>query len=226
MREPCRAASPLTRRQTLQQAAVAAGVAGAVVTSATCRRAPATLKLGQGDTILLQGDLITDAGRDRSEQADANDARAMGWGYALLIGCELLRDHPRTGLKVYNRGISGHKVPDLDERWQEDTIDLQPAVVSILIGGNDIWHKLNGDYDGSVATYETGYRALLETTRVALPHAALVVCEPFVLRCGAVTDEWFPEFDERRAAAARVARDAGTLWVPFQTMFDDAVAAT
>ena len=225
MTEPSPLASPLTRRQMLQQAAVAAGVAGAAVASATCGRPPAAPKLSEGDTILFQGDSITDAGRDRTEQADANDARAMGLGYPLLIGCELLRDHPRTGLEIYNRGISGHKVPDLDGRWQEDTIDLQPAVVSILVGVNDIWHKLNRDYDGSVATYEAGYRALLERTREALPHATLVVCEPFVLRCGAVTDEWFPEFDDRRAAAARVAQDAGTLWVPFQRMFDDAVAA-
>jgi lysophospholipase L1-like esterase len=49
------------------------------------------------------------------------------------------------------------------------------------------------------------------------------VCEPFVLRCGAVKENWFPEFDQRRAAAKRVADSAGATWIPFQTMFDDAV---
>ena len=40
-----------------------------------------------------------------------------------------------------------------------------------------------------------------------------------------MNDTWFPEFDERRAAAREVARDSATLWVPFQSMFDAAVKA-
>lgn len=50
-----------------------------------------------------------------------------------------------------------------------------------------------------------------------------MICEPFVLRCGAVNDKWFPEFDERRAAAKRVAEKAEATWVPFQETFDNAV---
>ena len=33
----------------------------------------------------------------------------------------------------------------------------------------------------------------------------IVICEPFVLRCGAVNDTWFPEFDQRRAVAKKLA---------------------
>jgi lysophospholipase L1-like esterase len=128
-------------------------------------------------------------------------------------------------LKIYNRGISGNKVPDLERRWQADTLDLKPALLSILIGVNDIWHKLNGKYDGTPESYRDGFAALLEKTRQALPKLTLVVCEPFVLRCGAVNDKWFPEFEQRRAFAREVADGAGALWVPFQEMFDDAVAA-
>jgi lysophospholipase L1-like esterase len=51
----------------------------------------------------------------------------------------------------------------------------------------------------------------------------LVICEPFVLRCGAVNDKWFPEFNEYRAAARRVATSFNTVFVPFQTMFDTAI---
>ena len=128
-------------------------------------------------------------------------------------------------MNIYNRGISGNKVPDLDARWQADCLDLKPALLSILIGVNDIWHKLNGRYDGTVESYEKGFAALVRRTRDALPRLNVIICEPFVLRCGAVNEKWFPEFDERRAAAARVAKGAGALWVPFQSMFDKAVAA-
>ena len=77
-------------------------------------------------------------------------------------------------------------------------------MLSILIGVNDIWHTLAGAYQGTVEIYERDYRALLERTRKALPKTRLVVCEPFVLRCGAVNEKWFPQFDAYRASARAV----------------------
>jgi lysophospholipase L1-like esterase len=50
-----------------------------------------------------------------------------------------------------------------------------------------------------------------------------VICEPFVLRCGAVNEKWFPEFDRYRAAARKVADQNNAPFVPFQSMFDEAV---
>ena len=95
--------------------------------------------------------------------------------------------------------------------------------MSILVGVNDIRHTFDGSYNGTTEDYEKGYAALLARTRKAMPYTRIVVCEPFVLRCGAVTDAWFPEFDLRRAAAHRVAQTAGADWVPFQSMFDAAL---
>lgn len=180
--------------------------------------------LAAHQTLLFQGDSITDAGRDRSRDVH-NDASAMGRGYAYLAMCRLLTDSPGLGLRVYNRGISGHRVPDLRQRWTADCLSLEPHVLSILIGVNDLWHKLDGRYSGTVLDYETGYRELLETTRRALPAAMLVLCEPFALRCGAVTQRWFPELDERRSVAATLAREFGAVFVPFQAAFERAVEA-
>jgi lysophospholipase L1-like esterase len=194
---------------------------GAAAVSALAPAARAA-SLPKGGVLLFQGDSITDVGRDR-ERLEPNDARAFGRGYPLLIGSRLLDERAGDDLKIYNRGISGNKVPDLDARWQKDCLDLKPDVLSILIGVNDIWHKLNGRYDGTVETYEKGFAALLERTKKALPNVRLVVCQPFVMRCGAVNDSWFPEFDQRKAAAERVAKKAGATWVPFQDMFDQAV---
>lgn len=178
----------------------------------------------RASTILFQGDSITDAGRDRGGRL-RNDAAAMGRGYAYLAMCRLLADRPGSGLAVYNRGISGDRVPDLSERWGTDCVALQPDVLSILIGVNDLWHKMEGRSSGTVAQYESGYAELLEQTRRALPRTRLVLCEPFALRCGAVTERWFPEFDERRAVAARLAQRSGAAFVPFQDVFDRALRA-
>ena len=211
----------LTRRGWLELT-LAAGSAWVVGGSVAADVSAAeTDALQKGGVILFQGDSITDAGRDRKRE-EPNNARGFGQGYPLVVASYLLGTRPEAELKIYNRGISGHKVPDLDRRWQKDTIDLQPDILSILVGVNDIWHKLSGKYEGTVESYESGYTALLERTRKALPQTRLVVCEPFVLRCGAVNEKWFPEFTRRREAAKRVAEEAGAVWVPFQTMFDDA----
>lgn len=175
-------------------------------------------------TILFQGDSITDAGRDRSRH-EANEAGAMGNGYAYLAMARMLADRPKLGLSIYNRGISGNRVPDLEARWSVDCVELAPNLLSILIGINDLWHKLEGRYSASVQDYEVGYRALLNETRRALPRTTIVVCEPFVLRCGAVTERWFPELEQRRAVAGKLASELGTAFVPFQSVFDAALRA-
>jgi lysophospholipase L1-like esterase len=178
--------------------------------------------IGENTCILFQGDSITDTERDRNRAAP-NDAAAMGNGYAYLAMARLLADHPRLGLRVFNRGISGNRVPDLAQRWSVDCSSLEPDVLSILIGINDLWHKTEGRYSGSVRDYETGYRALLEQTRRALPQVRLVIGEPFALRCGAVTERWFPEFEERRQVAVELASEFGAPLVAFQSAFDRAI---
>ena len=222
-----------TRRGFLQMAACAGvtalGGASVLPVSGCSSMAGGSSRRSSGgliranNVILFQGDSITDAGRDRSREKNPNDVRALGSGYAFLTAAQLLSEYPAEGLKIYNRGISGHKVFQLAERWDKDCIALKPNVVSILIGVNDIWHKLNGQYDGTLEVYERDYRALVERTRAELPGVKLVICEPFVLRCGAVTEKWFPEFDGFRAAAKRVAAGFGAVFVPFQSAFDDAV---
>lgn len=176
-----------------------------------------------GDVVLFQGDSITDAGRSREHAQEANSQPALGTGYAWLAAGGLLVDRAGEDLKVFNRGISGNKVFQLADRWEQDCLALEPDVLSILIGVNDIWHARGGNYDGTVEIYERDYDALLLRTRAALPKVELIICEPFVLRCGAIDDSWFPEFDGYRAAARRVADAHRTTWVAFQEMFDEAI---
>lgn len=183
------------------------------------------LMLNKQDVILFQGDSITDAGRNKKSPV-ANEG--LGHGYPHFIAESLHGDYPDLNLQIHNRGISGNKVPDLDRRWQKDCLEIEPKILSILIGVNDIWHKLGGRYDGTAETYRDGFAALLKRTREALPATTLVICEPFVLMSGTVKqneDKWFPEFTTRRQYAKEVADGAGAIWVPFQTMFDDAVAS-
>jgi lysophospholipase L1-like esterase len=140
-----------------------------------------------------------------------------------MAASKLLVSNPELELSLYNRGISGNKVHQLASRWDKDCLSLKPDVLSILIGVNDIWHGLNGKYDGTVQTYEDDFLKLMESTRKALPDTKFIICEPFVLKCGAVNDKWFPEFDKYRASAKKVATQSGAIFIPFQSMFDQAI---
>jgi len=175
--------------------------------------------LKNSNVILFQGDSITDAGRNR-EVKDPNNQSALGGGYAFLAAAELLNTFPTKNLKIFNKGISGNKVYQLAERWQTDCIDLKPAVLSVLIGVNDYWHKHNGNYDGTVETYEKDFRALLRRTKEALPETKLVICEPYaVLGCKAVDGTWFPEFDQYRIAARKLAGEFDAIFIPYHDIF-------
>ena len=179
--------------------------------------------LSRGDVILFQGDSITDDGRSRETADEPNIQTTLGNGYAWLAASGLLVAGSPGRLSIYNRGVSGDRVAHLAKRWEDDCLALQPDVLSILIGVNDAWHEALATGPGTAATYEEEYDALLTRTRETLPDVALVVCEPWVLKCGFVDDSWFPMFDGYRAAAKRLADKHGATWVPFQSMFDEAL---
>lgn len=177
----------------------------------------------KGGVILFQGDSITDAGREKNRELP-NNPQSFGSGYAFLAASALLNDFPGMNLTLYNRGISGNKVYQLAERWKKDCLDLNPDLLSILIGVNDYWHKRNGNYGGTVQVYENDYRALLQKTKEHLPEVKLVICEPFaVLNTSAVDDSWIEPMKEYQAAAKKIAAEFDAVWVPFQKVFDEAV---
>ncbi len=179
--------------------------------------------LGHGNVVLFQGDSITDAGRDRNNGA-FNNSGALGYGYPLFAGAGMLEKYPELDLKVTNKGISGNKVYQLAERWDTDCLSIKPDVLSILIGVNDLWHKLTGNYNGTVDVYHNDYIALIERTLKALPGIKLIICEPFAVPgVKAVDDKWYPEFYSYQKAAKEIAEKFSAVFVPFQKVFDEAI---
>ena len=225
-----------SRRKFFKASGAALGIAGLAGLSfpsearAAIWSAAKHVLIEKNDLVLFQGDSITDAGRNREKAAMPNNQTAMGTGYASLAAAEMLVDRPKDGLKFYNRGVSGNKVYQLAERWDTDCLDLKPNVLSILIGVNDFWHTIDPrqNYKGTVEVYEKDYVALLKRTVKALPKVRLIIGEPFAIRNStgsrwAVDDKWFPEFDQYRAAAARVAKLFRAVFIPFQSVFDEAL---
>lgn len=180
------------------------------------------IELKKDQIILFQGDSITDAGRNKEEMG-FNTAKNLGTGYPVFAGAALLNKFPSLNLKIFNKGISGNKVFQLAERWDHDCIDIKPDILSILIGVNDIWHKLNGRYDGTSEIYRRDYIALLGRTKKALPDVKLIICEPFAVKgVKAVDDKWYPEFYEYQRAAREIAERFDAVFIPYQNVFDEA----
>ena len=176
-----------------------------------------------GTTILFQGDSITDAGRDRSGYYP-NNLRGMGSGYVYQIVAELLAQHPGDEVKCYNRGISGNKVYQLADRWSDDCLNLNPQILSILIGVNDYWHTLSSGYQGTPEVFDKDLRALLQRTQEAIPGIKLILGEPFAVKGGtAITPEWSEGFPPYQKIIRQIATDFNAAFVPYQSVFDDAL---
>jgi len=172
-------------------------------------------------TILFQGDSITDAGRSR-EQLHPNSGHGLGFGYAGQVASGMLARCPQADLKFLNRGVSGNRVTDLLCRWRPDAIHLKPDWISILIGVNDTWHRAKSDCGTTVELYERLYRLLLQETRKELPGVRFVLCEPFALPVGGFEAAWMDELRERSQVVQRLAGEFDAVYVPFQSLFDEA----
>ena len=175
-------------------------------------------------TILFQGDSITDAGRSREDDMNA------GLGYPTLIKGELGYEYPNQYI-MYNRGISGNRVVDVYARIKADIINLKPDVMSILIGVNDVWHEFGHHNGVDAEKYFKIYSMLIEEIKAALPDVKIMILEPFVLR-GDGTDNTQDEPDKwnifhtevlKRAEKARkIAETYNLPFIPLQDKFEEA----
>lgn len=182
-----------------------------------------THRQDDGFTFLFQGDSITDGNRTRNN--DWN--HVLGHGYQYIIASRLWYDLPAKGLHFFNRGISGNTITDLTTRWQKDTLDIKPDVLSILIGINDISALIKGDNNYTTARYEKGYSNLLQQTKLQLPGIQFVLCEPFILPVGKVKEQWelySAEIKKRQDIVKRLSEEHKAVFVGFQDAFDKALS--
>lgn len=177
------------------------------------------LKLKHNDTVLFQGDSITDGARGRN--SDLN--HILGHGYQYILAGKLLADNPGKNVAVINRGISGNRVSDLFGRWQEDCLDLKPTVLSILIGINDIAFKYINGSGSDPDRYEKIYCNLLDEVLERNPDTFLVIMEPFygVNPDPDIHAHYALRIDAIRAKAKAVADKYNAVFVPLQDVFDD-----
>lgn len=180
---------------------------------------------GKGLKVLFQGDSITDGGRSRNN--DWN--HVMGHGYAYLVSSALWYDFSGLDLMFYNRGVSGDKISDLETRWQEDTFDLKPDLISILVGVNDLDQIVEKKY--TIEDWKTAYTNIIKKTSFSLPDAKIILCEPFLLPYAEMTRiDWTKEkaashgrvMAKMQNIVSQLAMTYNLTFVPLQKTFEEA----
>ncbi len=181
-------------------------------------------KKKNGLVFLFQGDSITDGNRGRN--ADPN--HIMGHGYAFSIASRTGCDFPEKNLKFINKGISGNKVTDLANRWKKDALDLNPDVLSILVGINDTSSNIDLSPNGSPVTpelYDETYRSILDQSVKQNPEIILVLNQPFIFKNTSTTKNWEQrrnDLIERQKIVEKIAVDYNAVFVRLQDVFDAA----
>lgn len=213
-----------SRRNFLKKASLAgaAAIAAPGIGSASVKEENYLPDDGAGKTFLFQGDSITDGGR--SFDKDWN--HVYGQGYAYLITARINFDYPSRDYQFFNRGISGNTVNDLAARWQKDTLDIKPDVLSILIGINDVHRVIMQGDKATADDFGTAYDRLLTQTKAALPDVKLILLEPFILPLGMVSknpDLWASEVQKRQVIVKALASKFNAIFVPLQDVFNKAL---
>lgn len=108
---------------------------------------------------------------------------------------------------------------NLAARWQQDTIDLKPDLLGILVGVNDATFRVTPEEFGKQ------YDKLLADTVATLPNVRLVLGEPFTLPTGrhrADWDTWRPDMEPRQQIVGALAAKYHAALIRYQHVFDEA----
>lgn len=156
--------------------------------------------------LLFQGDSITDAGRDRS------DYHNMGQGYPLYATDLIKERHPEMDIEFINLSISGNQTIDLVNRLQNDFIDINPDVVSIMIGVNDTWHRAENRSWLDNEEFEKRYRTVLSAIKEKT-NAKIIILEQYLLPDDG-KDYFREDLNGKIDITRKLAREFADVYVP------------
>jgi lysophospholipase L1-like esterase len=162
--------------------------------------------LTDNQTILFQGDSITDAGRK------SNHNESLGDGYVMMTAAWLSALYPEYHMKFYNRGVGGNRIRDLRNRWKKDCLDLRPNLVSILIGVNDVNWKAT-----STENFQSDYTSILEQTQPL--KCQIVLLEPFLVHSSRNFLELTEVLNKKIEVVRKLAHEFETKLIPLNDIF-------
>lgn len=188
----------------------------------------------KGKRFLYIGDSITDGnwgGGDAKPSSERNhwdQNHIFGSGYMYLCAAYFMGTFPELGYVFYNRGISGNALDDLEKRWKDDALEINPDILSILIGTNDIARYLSSgtDKDFDLTGWDMKYRKLLDLSTAKNPNLKIVICTPFAYETENLNKQgpWNLRqklLGECSKIIEKIALDYSAILVPFDKLYSD-----
>lgn len=177
------------------------------------------MMLEKSQKLLFIGDSVTDCERAKPEGEGLFGA--LGKGYVSFVDGLLQAVYPELGIRVVNKGISGHTVRDLKNRWQEDVLDQNPDWVSVMIGINDVWRQYDTpfikDWHVYPDEYEATLRQLVSETKPLVKRVILMT--PFYLENNK-NDKMRKTMDQYGEIVKKIAKETDCLLIDTQSAFD------
>ena len=183
---------------------------------------------GETMKILFQGDSITDGNRYKSKALEWDKNHRIGHSYVYIISGLLGMQYPKRRFSFVNRGISGNTADDLYARWQTDALDIDPDVLSVLIGVNDCLRAGAREItDFSAGEYEENYRKILTASRKKNPNLRIILLEPFAYaedqNASGTPAVRRAILKSEQKIVRRLAEEFHAIFVPLQEVFDEAL---
>ena len=165
--------------------------------------------------ILFQGDSITDCHRNYE------DPNNLGEGYVVYTVEAVKNKYPEIEFEFINRGISGNRTENLLARIDADLININPDIVTILLGVNDTWHRYMIDLETPIENFKSNYETILKRIKTETK-AKLIMLEPFMLY-NMDKDFMRADLDEKIDCVRKLALEYADAFIPLDADF---VAAT
>ena len=127
--------------------------------------------------VVFLGDSITEAGIYDKEVGVPSGDTLIYPKYTGFI--TLLKKDIEDDIELIGKGVSGNKVSNLLERYKKDVLSLNPDIVFIYIGINDVWHKYSFGTGTDIIFYENGLRKIIAD--IKNKGAKVILCTPTVI---------------------------------------------
>ncbi len=134
------------------------------------------------------------------------DDRVVFMGNSITIGWSSGQPEFFEGKPYINRGISGQTTPQMLLRFRQDVIDLQPKVVVILAGTNDIAGNTGPISLEQIMDNLKSMAELAKSHNIAVVLSSVLPAEDYVWRPGLKPNEKIPALNKMIQSYAAEAR--------------------
>jgi lysophospholipase L1-like esterase len=122
--------------------------------------------------------------------------------------------YPDLDFEFVDLGISGNRTEHLVARLEADFIEIQPDIVSVMIGINDVWHHYSHGIETSDEQFEQNYRVVLDAIKTRTS-ARILMIQPFLLETvDPAKQAYTEELARKQAIVKKLADEYADAYLP------------